>query len=79
LIDNKTLATGGFDNKLYVFSINTGRVVEAVVAHDDVVTCCEYFDSSNVLVSGSWDALVKVWDVRSNKVRPSFVYDDHEE
>ena len=34
--------------------------------HEQAVRCTEYSDSINALISGSWDATLKVWDLRAN-------------
>ena len=34
--------------------------------HDDAVKCIEKNDDMNLVVSGSWDSTVKLWDSRSS-------------
>jgi factor associated with neutral sphingomyelinase activation len=45
----------------YVYSVDYGRVVDSVLAHDDALSCMDMSD--DVLVSGSWDSTLKVWKV----------------
>lgn len=33
--------------------------------HDDAVRCIEHSEDKNIIASGSWDRLVKLWDGRS--------------
>ncbi len=42
----------------YLYSIETGRVVDMVPAHDDAVSCIAL--RGDTLISGSWDATVRV-------------------
>lgn len=79
MLNPRTIAVGSYDHKLYTYSISSGRVIDSIVAHDDAITCCEYLPSLNVLVSGSWDSVVKVWDERANKLKPMTCFEDHEE
>lgn len=53
--------------------------MDAIPAHDDAVSCCEYYPDFNLVVSGSWDNLVKLWDFRNNKLAPALVLDEHDE
>lgn len=40
--------------------------IETVVGnHDDAVRCIEYAPDVNVVVTGSWDQTVKLWDPRT--------------
>eukprot|EP00290_Baffinella_frigidus_P038543 CAMPEP_0180326248 /NCGR_PEP_ID=MMETSP0988-20121125/38873_1 /TAXON_ID=697907 /ORGANISM="non described non described, Strain CCMP2293" /LENGTH=166 /DNA_ID=CAMNT_0022312765 /DNA_START=3 /DNA_END=499 /DNA_ORIENTATION=+ len=54
------IVAGSFDNSIYVFSSEFGNVVQQVRgAHMDAVSALSLCGSS--LVTGSWDALVKLW------------------
>lgn len=64
--EEKNIIIGSWDNNIYVYSIDYGRVSETIAAHDDAVSClCLRNDN---LISGSWDSTVKLW-----KFRPSGV------
>jgi factor associated with neutral sphingomyelinase activation len=52
---------GGWDNNIYVYSVAYGNVSKTFSAHDDAVSSVAF--ANDVLVSGSWDTSVKVWDV----------------
>lgn len=45
-------------NLRYVYSVDVGRVVESMCAHDDAVSCLVM--RKDILVSGSWDTTTKV-------------------
>ncbi|XP_071492437.1 mitotic checkpoint protein BUB3-like [Diadema setosum] len=67
--------SGGIDNTLKMFDINTSS--ESVLGtHEDAVKCVEYCPSVNVLVTGSWDQTVKLWDPRLGRSSGSFSQPD---
>lgn len=78
--NGKVVIVGSWDNNIYTYSIEYGSVLETVPAHDDAVSCL--FLQGNILVSGSWDATVKLWEFRThnNSVYkiPIAVFIDHE-
>ncbi|XP_060581923.1 mitotic checkpoint protein BUB3-like isoform X1 [Ruditapes philippinarum] len=56
--------SGGVDNtlKVYDFNTNTGTNVGT---HDAPIRCVEYCPDVNVVITGSWDSSVKLWDPRT--------------
>lgn len=54
-------ASGFWDKSIKTYSLDTGRPVQTLTYHRDVVTCISY--SGNTLVTGSRDTTVMVWDV----------------
>ncbi|KAG9124027.1 hypothetical protein FRC07_013145 [Ceratobasidium sp. 392] len=68
--------------QIFVWDLNAHRRTVSILAHQDDVNSCCWADtaSGNVLVSGSDDAMVKVWDRRSlSSNRPSGVLPGHTE
>lgn len=61
--DSRTLVLSSWDDNLYVYSVECGRVLDTVPAHDDAVSCV-HVQGERVL-SGSWDATVKLWQFRA--------------
>ncbi|KAK3745479.1 hypothetical protein RRG08_018697, partial [Elysia crispata] len=59
--DNKTIVVGCWDNKVYFYSIEYGRVLDTLNGHDDAVTCVRW--KTNMLFTASWDSTVKVWEM----------------
>ena len=43
----------------YLYSIDYGRVLDTLMAHDDAVSALWLKD--NLLITASWDSTVKVW------------------
>ncbi|KAJ3194884.1 hypothetical protein HK101_001655 [Irineochytrium annulatum] len=64
--DGREIVAGATDGKLYVYDVETMKVLTRIRAHaDDVNAVCFGDPSSNVLVSGADDARLRVWDRRS--------------
>ena len=57
--------SGGLDNSLKLYDVNS-RQERQVGRHENARKCVEYSDDNNVIVTGSWDGSVKVWDERAN-------------
>ena len=65
--EGQELVAGCSDNALRVYDLVGGRVSETIYAHGNDINAVCFLDStskSNVLLSGSDDALIKVWDRR---------------
>lgn len=70
--------SGGLDNtlKMYDFNSNTETVMGT---HDSAIKAVEYSSEVNGILTGSWDATVKMWDPRAgrcigNYTQPDKVY-----
>lgn len=59
--DNKTIVVGCWDNKVYFYSIEYGRVLDTLNGHDDAVSCVRW--KTNKLFTASWDSTVKIWEM----------------
>ncbi|RDD47132.1 Protein FAN [Trichoplax sp. H2] len=61
MVDGKSLIVGSYDNNIYLYSIEFGSVLDTIEGHCDAVSClCR---RGNVMVSGSWDCTVKIWEL----------------
>lgn len=56
-----------------VFSLHSDRVVGT---HDAPIRCVEYSPEANIIVTGSWDSTVKMWDPRSPSLVGTFPQPD---
>eukprot|EP01137_Pigoraptor_chileana_P021867 Opistho-2@86107 len=81
--DGKTVLVGSYDNHVYQYSVEYGRVLEKKQLHDDAVSalCLR----GGRLVTGSWDSGVRVWDYaslfggrRGSIVDPSADFNEHD-
>jgi DDB1- and CUL4-associated factor 11 len=64
--DNKEIIAGTGDASLYIYDVAAGRTVVRVRGHNDDVNAVAYADSEdgNIILTGSDDHEVKVWDRR---------------
>ncbi|XP_076461955.1 mitotic checkpoint protein BUB3-like [Babylonia areolata] len=63
--------SGGLDRVLKCFDFNTST--ERIVgSHDAPIRCVEFAPDVNVVISGSWDSTVKLWDPRGPNAAGTF-------
>ncbi|KAH7619642.1 hypothetical protein Ndes2526B_g06624 [Nannochloris sp. 'desiccata'] len=64
--DNKEIIAGTGDASLYIYDVAAGRTVVKVRGHNDDVNAVAYADndSGNIILTGSDDHEIKVWDRR---------------
>lgn len=43
------------------YDVECGRVVDNCFGHEDAVSCISWGHKKHVLLSGSWDCCVRVW------------------
>ena len=61
-LDGKVLfSCGHWDNTFKLTAVDSGKVVQSVAAHADLVTCLALSDEGRVLATGSRDGTVCVW------------------
>jgi WD40 repeat protein len=61
--DGKRLFSGGSDNLVQVWEMQTGELELTLMGHTSGVKCGALLPDAKVLVTGSWDQTVRVWDV----------------
>jgi WD40 repeat protein/GTPase SAR1 family protein len=64
----RTLASGGFDNKVRLWEAATGRLLYTLEGHTGVVLSVAFDPTGRTLASGSYDRTVKLWDVTSGEL-----------
>ncbi|CAK9883045.1 unnamed protein product [Sphagnum jensenii] len=57
------LTCGHWDNSFKVVSLSDGRMVQSNRQHTDIVTCLSVAVDGSVVVTGSCDTTVMVWDI----------------
>lgn len=68
---------GSRDGKIYIAALNTEspssrnygqHIISAFSNHSKAVTCLQYGTTGNVLISGSEDGMIRVWDARTYSI-----------
>lgn len=67
--------SGGLDKNLKMFDFNSNQETH-VGTHDQPIRCVEYCPDVNVVVTGSWDSTVRLWDPRSPSSAGTFSQPD---
>ena len=60
-LDQVTLATGGTDNRIWIWDLNTRQVTRRLEGHTGTVAALACDASGSILVSGSYDTTLRVW------------------
>ena len=58
--------SGGLDNAVKYFSIETQQLLSVVGSHDAPVRCIEWLPSLNLVASAGWDSTLRLWDPRTS-------------
>ncbi|GLI64220.1 hypothetical protein VaNZ11_007417 [Volvox africanus] len=67
--DGREIVVGNNDDSVVVMDVETKRVVASARGHQDDVNAVTYADSTpNIIISGSDDNYIKVWDRRTMSV-----------
>ena len=56
--DEKSIVVGSWDNNVYIYSIDFGRILDTVSGHDDAVSSIVV--RGERLITGGWDSMVRV-------------------
>lgn len=67
--DPTLVATGGGDDKGFLWKINQGDWTFALEGHQDSVSCLAFSVDGQLLASGGLDGVVKIWDTASGDLR----------
>lgn len=69
--DNARFASVGGDKQVLVWDVATARTLKRWSGHFGRVNCVGFAgDGAGVVVSGSFDATVRLWDCKSQSVKP---------
>ncbi|CAK1545131.1 unnamed protein product [Leptosia nina] len=65
--DSEKLYAGCGDNKVYVFNLEDGSLMQTLAGHENYVHCIHGHDRQ--LISAGEDGLVLLWDIRTGKAQ----------
>lgn len=69
----EVVAAGSTDSfEVYMWSVQTGKLLDILTGHEGPISSLEFSPTGNILVSGSWDKNIRIWNVfgRSRAVEP---------
>ena len=52
---------------IYIWSLKTGDLIDTLTGHSSPISTLKFSNISDMLVSGSWDNTVKIWELYSKK------------
>lgn len=62
------ICAGGMDPyNIYVFSLKSGDLIDILQSHSAPVSCLAFSQTKDLLVSGSWDKTIKLWELYAKK------------
>lgn len=73
--DTACVWSGGLDKKVVSFNFELEKGL-TVGTHNSPIRCVEYCPILDVVITGSWDKMVKLWDPRSNLPAGTFAQPD---
>ncbi|KAG8529815.1 Septin spn4 [Bacidia gigantensis] len=69
--DNARFASVGGDKQVFLWDVSTARTLRRWAGHFSRVNCVDFGgDEGSVVVSGSFDATVRIWDAKSQSTKP---------
>ncbi|CAA2974013.1 BEACH domain-containing B isoform X1 [Olea europaea subsp. europaea] len=61
--ENFLISCGNWENSFQILSLSDGRMVQSIRQHKDVVSCVAVTPDGSMLVTGSYDTTVMVWEI----------------
>jgi serine/threonine protein kinase len=66
--DGQVLASGSDDGTIKLWEVKTGRVINSLRGHSNLVSEVAFSPDGKVLASGSYDSTIKLWEVKTGRV-----------
>ncbi|CAF0952208.1 unnamed protein product [Brachionus calyciflorus] len=75
--DHSFICTGSVDKSVFYIDVKTAQIIRKYRAHIGRVNCVRFnLEESNLILSGSIDGKVRIWDLRSKSYEPLQEIDD---
>ncbi|DBA03625.1 TPA: hypothetical protein N0F65_006804 [Lagenidium giganteum] len=74
--DNAKFASCGRDKMVFLWDVPSGEVVRKFEGHSYGVNCVQFNANASVLLSGSYDKTIRLWDMRSRNNTPIQILDE---
>ena len=69
-LNDHTLATGGTDNQICLWDLNSRTVTKQLIGHTGSVAALACDHAGTTLVSGSFDTTLRIWDLSTSAKSP---------
>ena len=73
--DNSKIVSGSYDGIIKVWDLNTGKLLNTLKGHSDMVGSLAVTPDNNEIVSASSDSTIRVWDVNTGKCYSRYEFD----
>jgi WD40 repeat protein/serine/threonine protein kinase len=70
--DGRRLVSGHDDHALRVWELPTGRALQLIKGHTNIINCVAFSPDGRIIASGSRDRTVKLWDAETGAPRITF-------
>jgi len=72
--NNNTFASVGGDKLVFYWDVSTGKLIRKLQGHTQPINCVVFNHQYNVLVSGSLDSTVRIWDIEGHGRPGQYTY-----
>jgi WD40 repeat protein len=66
--DGQLIASGGWDHKIKIWSVQTGQLIRTLKGHSNSITALAMTPDGEFLVSGSVDSKIKIWSLQTGEL-----------
>ncbi|KAF1996977.1 WD40 repeat-like protein [Amniculicola lignicola CBS 123094] len=74
--DNAKFCSTGGDKSVFLWDTMSGQTIRRWSGHGGRVNTCSFGAGDTVIVTGSYDGTVKIWDCKSNDYKPIMTFSD---
>ncbi|KAK3397958.1 WD40-repeat-containing domain protein [Sordaria brevicollis] len=71
------LASGSYDEAVFLWDVRAGRLMRSLPAHSDPVSGIDFCCDGTLVVSCSTDGLIRIWDTSTGQCLRTLVHEDN--